>query len=539
MAVKNWWDTAAPTMEMGGLLGMPSLDPTDEDKKNAIKQMLIQMGMGMAANSGKGTNAAIGAGLLGGVQGYQQGMQGPANRFEMAKQQLDFQGKQLGNAKAYNEVQQTQNLDKLLSGIGNVTGNPFEQVAQGNGAWGQGPLAPDSPEMQQGNAKAQAAMFSNPAFLAKLAANGMKGSDISALGGRFDPRQISAGGYSQNPMTGQMTYNADPVKGIGMGPQGVYNLPGSIGASQDRILGDKAAETMAELQRRLQLDPRDIQKAGAIAGAEAGAKDPFNFQTIQGPNGAPTVMTNPQLRGATQGNQFPGARVSPEQQAQRDQVRRQILADEGNDPNTPTRINDRPGAGLAPQLAGLPGIQGANPVVQKAKEAINTQWLEKTYQPLADAGAAAQSNLDNIKGLRSVDLKTGAGTQTLGALANWGAAFGIPQAEKYAGNVQQFRALALENVNKELNLAKGPQTDQDAQRAQSIFAQLGNTPRANEFLLDYRQAAEHQKQRAAAFHQDALPLATNSGDLSEVSRRWRKVAGSIWDDPIMQKWGKR
>jgi len=250
------------------------------------------------------------------------------------------------------------------------------------------------------------------------------------------------------------------------------------------------------------------------------------------------VMTNPQLRGAAT-NQFPGARVDPATQAQRDQVRRQVLASEGQDPNTPTRINDRPGAGLAPQLAGLPGIQGANPTVQKAREAVNTQWLEKTYQPIADAGAASSGNLDNIKALRSVDLKTGAGTETLGALANWGAIFGIPNAEKYAGNVQQFRALAMESVNRELNQAKGPQTDQDAKRAQSLFAQLGNTPQANQFLLDYREAAERQKQRAAAFHTDALPLATSSGDMTEVTRRWRKVAGSIWDDPAMQKWMKR
>ena len=104
MAAKNWWDTAAPTMEMGGLLGMPSMSPTEEDKRQALKQMLMQMGMGMVANSHKGNQAALGAGLLGGVQGYQQGLQGPMNRFEQAKQRLDFEGKQLGNAKTSEEL---------------------------------------------------------------------------------------------------------------------------------------------------------------------------------------------------------------------------------------------------------------------------------------------------------------------------------------------------------------------------------------------------------------------------------------------------
>lgn len=521
---------------MGGLLGMPSMEVTEEDKRQALKQMLMQMGMGLVANSHKGNQAALGAGLLGGVQGYQQGMQGPMNRFEMAKRQLDFQGKQLGNAKTSEE------LAKMRREAGDYSKqNDFLSMLSN----------PAALSMMGGGGPTNAALdrasqfASNPA-----AALSDPNVNLRALAARVDPKQLGAALENTRPfaMDAGKTYQYGdgreryiPKLGEGIRPTangGSEMVPGYDVAQNRMNYATKSGDLAAQLNYDRAKLPFDVQRAGGVAGAEAAARDPFNFQTIEGPNGAKMVMTNPQLRGAAT-NQFPGARVDPATQAQRDQVRRQILTSEGQDLNTPTRINDNPGAGLAPQLAGLPGIQGANPVVQKAREAVNTQWLEKTYQPLADAGSAAQSNLDNIKGLRSVNLRTGAGTETLGALANWGAAFGIPQAEKYAGNVQQFRALALENVNKELNLAKGPQTDQDAQRAKSIFVQLGNTPQANEFLLDYRQAAEQQKKRAAAFHADALPLATNSGDLSEVSRRWRKVAGSIWDDPIMQKWVKK
>lgn len=201
---KNWYDGPVPTADLGILGGLPSLALTEEDKKRAFWQAMMQGGMGMAAASlgGANTSQALGKGLLGGADAYGQGLMAPMARFNQAKEQLDFQGKQLGNAKNYAELQQQQNLQRLLGGVGNVTANPFQMEANGNGAMGIGPLAPDSPEMQQGAMRAQASLFNNPAFLAKLAANGMKGSDISALGGRFDPQKRDAGAMYQNPVDG-------------------------------------------------------------------------------------------------------------------------------------------------------------------------------------------------------------------------------------------------------------------------------------------------------------------------------------------------
>ena len=230
---------------MGGLLGMPSMEVTEEDKRQALKQMLMQMGMGMVANSHKGNQAALGAGLLGGVQGYQQGMQGPMNRFEMAKQQLDFQGKQLGNAKAMRELQDQQGqaaaYGNAASGAGNSALNSLSYAGQLNGANGPAQQQIDNvggyDSLYQDSLRKR---LMSPDMVARIGASGGDVSKISSLISAMQPQQVAAGGYSRDPLNGQMTYNADPVKGIGMGPQGVYNLPGSVSAAQERLFADEA-----------------------------------------------------------------------------------------------------------------------------------------------------------------------------------------------------------------------------------------------------------------------------------------------------------
>lgn len=523
------YDGSFISPEMGAL-GIPSFDLTEADKKRALWQALMQGGIGMAAASlgGANTSQALGKGLLGGADAYGQALSAPLQRMELFGKQLKLQGDQLSNAKNLGELNDRKNMQGLLGSVAKISASPFS--VQGSQEMGIGPLNPDLPEMQAATKGAQLDQFNNPAFLTQLLATGMKGGDLKSAQDALRPYQQDPGKF----YNGQ--YLPDPTKGVGMVNGEVTALPG-FEQTQNKInYAGKAGELAAQLAYDRAKLPYDVSRAGQVAAAETAAKDPYQFQQIQGPNGQPVFMTNPQARNQAQGNQFPGYRVPPDVQAQRDNVAREIYSNEGRPGQFSPRLNDNPGAGLAPQVA---GIQGANPVVQDAKKAVNASWIEKTYQPLIDAGAASQATLDNIKGLRNLGLKTGAGTETLGALANWGAAFGVPKAEQYANNVQRFRSLAMENVNKELNLAKGPQTDQDAARAQSIFAQLNNTPQANQFLLDYREAVERYKQRAAAFHQDGIAIASNTGDLSEVSRRWRKVAGSIWDDPVMQKWERR
>ena len=88
------------------------------------------------------------------------------------------------------------------------------------------------------------------------------------------------------------------------------------------------------------------------------------------------------------------------------------------------------------------------------------------------------------------------------------------------------------------NAAKGPQTEGDADRAKDTFAKLGNTPKANAFILDLAQATAERDARRAAWYRDALPLGQKAGDLQMLDRKWQEREPSIFQMPSMQKWGK-
>jgi hypothetical protein len=257
------------------------------------------------------------------------------------------------------------------------------------------------------------------------------------------------------------------------------------------------------------------------------------------------------MGGAIQ-NGNPLTKIPPNVQAQRDAVAQQVLDGEGNGQKFNPRLNDTGRGGVAPQMATLSQFPGAGAPTAKsaaataismlpaeAQTSINKQWVTHTFQPIMDEGKSAREQLAQIQAMRSIDLTTGVGTELKGKLAALGGALGIPDAEKYAGNIQKFNSLAFDSVNKELRLNPGVQTEGDAQRAVKIFASLDKVGEANRFIMDMKEAASNQRVRAAAFHQDALPIATKTGDLTHVTREWRDIAGSIWADPVMKKWVKK
>ena len=179
-------------------------------------------------------------------------------------------------------------------------------------------------------------------------------------------------------------------------------------------------------------------------------------------------------------------------------------------------------------------LQSRSPEVVEALSLGNKDFMTRNFAPAMDAGDAATNDLAQIQAMRNLNPATGWGAQALGQAAAVLGAIGVPDAAKFAGTQQEFNNVALSKLQQNLALQKGPQTEGDAKRAAQTFASLGNTPQANKFILDYAQAQAIQKQRRADFYRDALPLAQQSGDLSEIDRRWRKIQGSIWDLPQMQ-----
>lgn len=193
---------------------------------------------------------------------------------------------------------------------------------------------------------------------------------------------------------------------------------------------------------------------------------------------------------------------------------------------------------------GLP--TGRSPLQKTADENIgkgNDLWLSGSYSPALTAGAAATNMLDNLNTARLGLKKIGDGTGWSGEMQKKAAevlgALGVKNAADKATGYQQFQQSAMTQVNSVLNLAKGPQTDQDARRAQQTFTGLEKTPQANQFLVDYAQAVAERDKRRADFYRQAYPIAQKAGDLTAVDRSWAKVDKSIWTAPSMRRWNKQ
>jgi len=161
---------------------------------------------------------------------------------------LKLQGDQLSNAKNLGELNDRKNMQGLLGSVAKVTASPFE--VQGSQELGVGPLNPNLPEMQAANQQAQAAKFRDPAFLSQLMASGIKGSDLTALAGRFDPRSISANSWQQDPISGQSSY-------FGSLPQGMSvqnGRPAFMPGYQDEVQKADAAKAFNEQAIKAKFD---------------------------------------------------------------------------------------------------------------------------------------------------------------------------------------------------------------------------------------------------------------------------------------------
>lgn len=465
--------------DLGSLLQMPSLDLTEEDKKRARSQMLLQMGLGLMQRGN------LQDGLKGGLMGYQQGMQAPGQRMDAYGKMLKIQGDQLGNAEKMQGLAQQRNMQGLLGSIANTTANPFQMEAQAPGAVGTGPLAPDSPEMVLGAQQAQARMFQDPAMMAKLLASGMKGADVKSMAERFDPRQVAAGSYSVDGLSGQKTYNADPVQGIGMGPQGVYNLPGAIGASQDRLLGTKAAEAMAELQRRKGIDPLDINKEGAISGAREAAKFPYQTEPYFDPStGKTSTRFVQEATGmpSVQGTFNPAKDLASMPEGPQKEALRQAIAASQSGKSFTISSQGRGDMPTAPNAA----EQGAR-----------SKGVEATIERLGKSKDAAKEMLSSSIALQQAQDAVSKGAYQ-GRFADWqsaGAAVvaAVPglnaliDPEKLANSQVASKHLSEQILGRIKTLGTNP-SNSDREYIQKTVAQMTNDPKAFTRLTNYMQS---------------------------------------------------
>lgn len=305
------------------------------------------------------------------------------------------------------------------------------------------------------------------------------------------------------------------------GPAGISRIDPGTGEVQ--ILGGMASPGQTPWAMRngqaqampVQGMAEEVARAkGLETSAVEAARAPYSFQSHPtGPGGAPQVMSVDRLRQLEGGN--PGGRESKFRTPQVGQLT----------VTEPSRMGG--------------GLSGPNPIETRATEGLNDDFIKNGYRPIMDAARSADAVLARVGALQrngALD-KTGWGMTQRAYAANLLGAFGVKDAQAFAGDAQTFNKFLMDTNWELLNQAKGPQTEGDAQRALQTFAQLGNTPQANKFILDFTSATQKLVKEKAKFYSDAAR--GNRADLSAIEGAWMERAPSLWDMPELRKWDKQ
>lgn len=182
-------------------------------------------------------------------------------------------------------------------------------------------------------------------------------------------------------------------------------------------------------------------------------------------------------------------------------------------------------------------------VETSARIQANEDFSKNVYRPVMDASknnARLAAQLDAMDKL-PISEKTGWGTNAKATAANVLVSLGMgnEQAKQYASDAQTFNSILNQQVWGMLAQQKGPQTEGDATRAKATYAQLENTPQANQFINDFQRAMLRKQNAEAAYYRKNYSKSLSGGDLSQMERDYMESpegAKSLWDDPAMAKW---
>lgn len=207
----------------------------------------------------------------------------------------------------------------------------------------------------------------------------------------------------------------------------------------------------------------------------------------------------------------------------------------GEDGNRYGISNADPSAGLV-QIPGPEGVRfkSGGPTVNVNTAGVSEYQksrgknLAETVSGIEEDGRNARSQLALIQPLLAMDVETGYGKKgQLAAARLGGLLFGEDVGKliyEQTSEAEAFEALSETLVNNTLNLAKGPQTDQDAIRVRSTLASLGKTPQANKFILGYSSGVQRRMiERAKFFSEEVNEKGTN---FKEVQSSWDQYLDS-------------
>lgn len=458
--------------------------PSPEEKQAALNGAMLQAGLGMMAHSyaprGTGLGYALGNGGLMGAQSYQSAIQ-QGQKDQMERLQM---GMMLQKMKKESELQDAQT--KFASSIPGLMGG--QQVEAPRPYQTQMAAALSSPSRTNDGFKVE-----NPEQAAQLESDYQKLLKADPAAAAQMREQL----VQQGAIKPQMTQSQPDWQKVGM--TGV----------QAAAMGLKGGDQMVKMADLMQPNIQYIDGGNAW------------IPTTK--NGVPLPNAQPILKS-----------MSPKEQADTMRNNAEFAYKTG------VQLPGAGGLGVQSSGNGLTP-EAQNAVTQKGIEGFNENWVKGTYQPVQDAGNAANSIAAQVQTLRNIPISTGWGTEAKATAAGVLSGLGIApkNAEMFAANAQKFQQVASERLWTVLNAAKGPQTEGDADRARQTFASLKNTDEANAFILDLAEANAKRDAMKASFYQDGYALAKKNGEFDRVDREWRKIAPSIWNDQIMQKWGRK
>jgi hypothetical protein len=143
----------------------------------------------------------------------------------------------------------------------------------------------------------------------------------------------------------------------------------------------------------------------------------------------------------------------------------------------------------------------------------------KQYGQVLEKASNSQETLDNLSQLELIDVQTGALEPAKVAMAAIVEGFGVDASGiANVSNAQAYNAVANTLVNKVLNAAKGPQTEQDAARARQTIANLGDTPEGGKFKINAMKALAMRDIEMADFIQSKMDAQRENDEIVSFSK---------------------
>jgi hypothetical protein len=531
-----------------GLLG--GLDP---ETMGLLSMSAAMLQAGGPSRVPVGFGQALGGGLMAGMQTYQGALDHQMKRDEL-QQISDYRKAQAAqlNQKSADAKDLNDFIKSRLSGTPGTM--PPADMNASTQALGAGAAAGDIGPTVTNAARMDAIrppqpQGANSPFpfslndIALLKTRGIDLADVYKLA--TDPVKLEGGSTYRDRVTGQDRYMPKLDNGFTMNNGVASVVPGYMQGSADI----KGAETAATEKAKASFDLLPLGYVGQDGRPIGGTRGAYINSLSQPPAPSFSPSPSPGMPPASPAD-FP--RVSPEVQRGRDGDAYKIIKAELDAETNPANR-----AALARELTRLQGgrgvaASGGAPVLQSEAEKqlqlgaitgrqntqqdLNKNWIAASYNPVLESGRTSSTMTASLDALKTFDLKTGWGTEAKAHAANVLTTLGVApeNAKLFATNAQKFQSVAMDRLLTTLQAQKGMQTEGDSTRAQQTFAQLKNTPAANQFISDFARAKANMDVRRAQFYQDALPLAQQTGDLNEIDRRWAKIQGSIWADPVLQ-----